>query len=138
AGVVAVLATQENTTVLQGASSIKLTTGDFTAFQYGIVPGSVEYGDAPLSGLPDTFRFAFNYTPSSTADTGKVYAYFHVSQGWLNVEFALPNTSGQWGSYYAPLTSAWSQYGAPDSMYIYATSGVDTTTAGSVLYLDAF
>src|SRR5690606_35272772 len=59
AGVVAVLATQENTTVLQGASSIKLTTGDFTAFQYGIVPGSVEYGDAPLSGLPDTFRFAF-------------------------------------------------------------------------------
>lgn len=138
AGVAATLATQEATTVIQGSSSIKLTTADFSTFQFGIVPGWVEYTDAPFTGTPDTLRFAFNYAPSSPADTGKVAVWFHVSQGWLPVRFSLTSTNGQWAGYYAPLTSAWAQYGSPDSIFISATSGVDTTTAGSVLYLDAF
>lgn len=144
-------AAQETSTILFGASSVKLTTVNDPSL--GVQPGLLAlgsqdgtsqyfYGGIPFTAMPDTFRFFFNYTPASSLDTAAVFFYFNVAGQPFGTTIKIPNTGNQWGMYTVPLTSAWSQApGTPDSLFINAYSGgTDTSVAavGSVLYLDGF
>ncbi len=151
--IAAPLATQDQTTFAEGASSVKLTTTFIPGA--GTIPGTVLlgedaginpyfYGGVPFTLQPDTFFFSYKYTPVNPLDSASVDIYFWkggqptpqasvVNGGSVS----LANTSGQWLNVYLPLTSSWS--GVPDSLFITFSSSKDTASinVGAVLNVDA-